>query len=71
MDISIPIHKLNEALADLVALDFSEAELLAECENAIDNVIENGALDNAVRAADRLTAADLITAANNTRKLNA
>ena len=70
MDISIPINKLNEALRELVELDFSEAELLAECENAIDNVIENGALDNAVRAADRLTAADLITAANNTRKLN-
>ena len=39
MDISIPIAKLNEALSELVALDFNEDELRAECDAAIDNAL--------------------------------
>ena len=39
-DISIPIRKLNEALAELVECDFNEDELRAECEAAIDNALE-------------------------------
>lgn len=41
MDISIPINKLNEALRELLAADFTEAELHSECEYAIDSVIED------------------------------
>lgn len=39
MDISTPIRKLNEALATLVECDFTEDELRAECETAIDNAL--------------------------------
>ena len=41
MDISIPIAKLNQALAELAACDFTEDELRAECEHAIDNALPN------------------------------
>ena len=40
MDISTPIQKLNEALATLAECDFTEAELRAECETAIENALE-------------------------------
>lgn len=40
MDISTPIAKLNEALQTLADCGFTEDELRAECESAIDNVIE-------------------------------
>ncbi len=39
MDISTPIRKLNEALASLYECGFTEAELRAECEAAIDNAM--------------------------------
>lgn len=39
MDISVPIAKLNEALTELAACDFTEDELRAECNAAIDNAI--------------------------------
>ena len=42
MDISTPIKKLNEALEELVECGFTEEELRAECEAAIDNVVEEG-----------------------------
>jgi len=42
MDISTPIRKLNEALRDLAAeCDFTEDELRAECETAIDNALDD------------------------------
>lgn len=41
MDISIPINQLTEALRVLVECDFTEDELRAECENAIDNVLND------------------------------
>ena len=41
MDISTPIRKLNEALSELVECGFTEAELRAECEAALDNVLED------------------------------
>ena len=40
VDISTPIRKLTEALATLRECDFTEDELRAECETAIDNVLE-------------------------------
>ena len=40
MDISTPIRQLNEALQALRECDFTEAELRAECDTAIDNAIE-------------------------------
>ena len=40
MDISTPISKLNDALQALSDCGFTEDELRSECENAIDNVIE-------------------------------
>ena len=41
-DLSTTIRKLNEALLELhVNCDFSEDELRSECENAIDNAIED------------------------------
>ena len=40
MDISIPIAQLNEALRILSSLGFTEDEIRAECETAIDNAIE-------------------------------
>ena len=53
MDISTPIRKLNEALQTLADCDFTEAELRAECENAIDNVIDTytATLDDDPRSA--------------------
>lgn len=41
MDISAPIRKLNDALAELAACDFTEDELRAECETAIDNALDD------------------------------
>ncbi len=41
MDISVPISMLNEALRTLAdECDFTEDELRAECETAIDNAID-------------------------------
>ena len=47
MDISNPNSKLNEALTELAACDFTEAELRAECETAIDNVMDDLAIKDA------------------------
>ena len=42
MDISVPISELTDALQALVDThDFTEDELRSECENAIDNVMED------------------------------
>ena len=43
MDISVPIAQLTKALEMLVECDFTEDELRAECETAIDNAIDDNA----------------------------